>query len=147
MKYDDASWHYGGDFPAGLPNSAGAIHIANFVAWAALNGLGGEDLEQVEQLRARTTTPTEWFIRNCDEKFTDEDLSSEGNLFAAEYYGSGSAGEYLADYERAFPDIDDLYRAPAGWESYDVAAPVITRRWKRWRSSTGRAKRPFWMFW
>ena len=23
MKYDDASWHYGGDFPADLPQEAG----------------------------------------------------------------------------------------------------------------------------
>ena len=27
MKYDDASWHYGGDFPADLPQAAGATHI------------------------------------------------------------------------------------------------------------------------
>jgi len=42
MKYDDASWHYGGDFPKDLPNEAGATHIAMFVAWCLLNGLAGE---------------------------------------------------------------------------------------------------------
>jgi hypothetical protein len=33
MKYDDASWHYGGDFPADLPREAGSTHIAMFLAW------------------------------------------------------------------------------------------------------------------
>ena len=27
MKYDDASWHYNGDFPTDLPVEAGATHI------------------------------------------------------------------------------------------------------------------------
>ncbi|WP_262497415.1 DUF7832 domain-containing protein [Pedobacter caeni] len=26
-KYDDASWHYGGDFPKDLPQINGATHI------------------------------------------------------------------------------------------------------------------------
>ena len=26
-KYDDASWHYGGDFPDDLPEENGATHI------------------------------------------------------------------------------------------------------------------------
>ncbi|WP_441328174.1 DUF7832 domain-containing protein [Mesorhizobium album] len=33
MKYDDASWHSGGNFPRELPPEAGATHIAMFVAW------------------------------------------------------------------------------------------------------------------
>ena len=42
MKYDDASWHYGGKFPKNLPPEAGATHTGMFVAWALLNGLAGE---------------------------------------------------------------------------------------------------------
>jgi hypothetical protein len=38
MKYDDASWHYGGDFPTDLPRKAGSTHIALFLACAVLNG-------------------------------------------------------------------------------------------------------------
>lgn len=39
MKYDDASWHVGGDFPKELPPEAGATHIGMFAAWCMLNGL------------------------------------------------------------------------------------------------------------
>ncbi|WP_047336431.1 hypothetical protein [Pseudomonas protegens] len=44
MKYDEASWHYGGDFPADLPASAGAPHIGLFLAWMPIEGFAGEEL-------------------------------------------------------------------------------------------------------
>jgi hypothetical protein len=68
MKYDDASWHYGGDFPKDLDDMAGATHIGMFVAWCLLNGLGGalhteefpEDLHGLDRLQgaARGTGST-----------------------------------------------------------------------------------------
>ena len=72
MKYDDASWHYGGDFPAELPRSAGATHIGVFVAWALLHGLAGdihlrEFSEPLAQLRERKITPGQFLIDACDE--------------------------------------------------------------------------------
>lgn len=42
MKYDDASWHVGGEFPKELPPQAGATHIGMFAAWCMLAGLAGE---------------------------------------------------------------------------------------------------------
>ena len=76
MKYDDASWHYGGNFPPDLTPAAGATHIAMFVAWCLLNGLAGEihieDFpDALERLKNRKITPGSWFISSCDEKFTD----------------------------------------------------------------------------
>ena len=91
MKYDDASWHYGGDFPRELPPEAGATHIGMFVAWAMLNSLASDEAlddydEDIEALRKRTITPGQWVMRVLDEKFSDHDLSDEGNAFAASYY-------------------------------------------------------------
>lgn len=107
MKYDDASWHYGGDFSNDLPQEAGATHIGMFVIWAWLNGLGGplhvdECPEDVAAAREREQTPGALFRQFCDWKFTDEDLNDEGNAFAAEYYGSSEGlnaapGGYLSD--------------------------------------------------
>src|SRR5688572_23363485 len=42
-KYDDADWHYGGDFPEDVPEQAGATHMGMFVAWAWSAGLAGEE--------------------------------------------------------------------------------------------------------
>jgi hypothetical protein len=50
VKYDDASWHYGGDFPKGLPQKAGATHIGMFLAWMILNGLSSEELMEEDDV-------------------------------------------------------------------------------------------------
>ncbi|MDR7230308.1 hypothetical protein J2X45_001389 [Caulobacter sp. BE264] len=152
MKYDDASWHYGGDFPSGLPDEAGATHIAMFVAWCVLNGMGGElhevdSTEATNALKARALTPGHWFIQTCDEKFTDEDLSDEGNAFAADYYRAdrnlaSGAASYLSDYGKAFPRVANLYEVPDTWNSYDHIAPIIARRAMRWRA---RQSKPSWL--
>ncbi len=143
MKYDDASWHYGGNFPAGLPMQAGATHIAMFVAWAVMNGLAGqyhiEDAaDDLALLKGRVVTPTSWFIRACDEKFTHEDLNDEGNSFAASYYGNeeglhSTSGSYLDDYCGAFPNAESLYHVEDSWDSFDVLAPALSSRLKSWR--------------
>lgn len=155
MKYDDASWHYGGNFPTDLPPEAGMTHIAIFVVWAILNGVAGEihnpgELEVDLKIKERSITPTEWFISACDEKFTDEDLSEEGNSFAQSYYADGTgllaqSGSYLADYQQAFPGLKQLYEVPPTWASYDRVAPLISKRFKEWRAR--KAPRSWFKFW
>ena len=145
LKYDDASWHCGGDFPNDLPDEAGATHIGMFVTWAVLNGLAGqihtEDLpEALAKLQSRQDTPGAWFLQACDGKFTDEDLNEEGNQFARDYYADDAGLQtgvesYLADYDAVFADVDSLYRVPDTWESYEKVAPTIARRFMKWRNS------------
>jgi hypothetical protein len=135
MKYDDGSWHSGGDFPSDLPPDAGATHIGMFVAWAVLNGLASsyhtvESAQELAQLRAREITPGAWFISTCDGKFTDEDLSDEGNAFAVSYYN----GSYFGDYSDTFPDVSSLYYVEDSWVSFDAIAPVLTERLRTWRA-------------
>ncbi len=141
MKYDDASWHYGGDFPADLPQAAGGTHIAMFVVWCWLNGLGGEDFiegfpDALEAAKARIKTPFEIFSLVSDEKFIDDDLNEEGNAFALFYYGAGGEMKaYLSDYEAAVAaTLPSTYHVPDTWQTYDKLAPVILRRFKAWQS-------------
>jgi hypothetical protein len=42
VKYDDASWHYAGDFLEGLPHDAAPTHTGMSVAWALLTGSPGQ---------------------------------------------------------------------------------------------------------
>jgi len=142
MKYDDASWHYGGDFPQDLPDEAGATHIAMFVAWCVLNGMAGalhlEDFaDDAERLRARACTPGTWFMNVCDGKFTDEDVNEEGNAFAASYYAydGSNPSRYVSDYERVLgAGLPSLYHVPDTWTSYDLLAPVIVRRFEAFKA-------------
>ncbi len=147
MKYDDASWHYGGEFPDGLPEEAGATHIGMFASWALTRGLAGaihhEDFpEALESLKQRRETPGSWFYKACDGKLIDEDLNDEGNRFAQFYYAEADgqliirAGSFLADYEATFPEFDDLYSVTDTWESFDRLSPIIDRRFQEWRNLT-----------
>ncbi len=142
MKYDDASWHYGGDFPEHLENEAGATHIGMFVAWCLLNGLAGElhveeFPEDLEELKLRNFTPGQWFISYCDEKFTDEDLNELGNKFAEHYYAPDEP-PFLEAYEQLLAQkVTHLYEVPDTWESFDLLAPRLTLDFKKWSKSNG----------
>jgi hypothetical protein len=142
MKYDDASWHYGGDFPKDLPDEAGATHTGMFLAWALLQGLGGdlhtdEMPEEIENLRQRNVTPGQFFLQQCDGKLTDEDFSDGGNRFVEAYFDFTN-GKYLADYEATVgAELPSLYYVPDSWASFDALAPVLDRRLREWRAGDG----------
>ncbi|GGA29568.1 hypothetical protein [Dyella nitratireducens] len=143
MKYDDASWHSGGNFPKDLPASAGAIHTGMFVAWALQSGLAGElhtdeMPENLEKLAGRSLTPGEFFLWACDGKFTDEDLNEEGNAFTASYFDF-SNGSYLADYEALLGHglprgSDRLYYVADTWENFEKLKPRLDQRLADWRT-------------
>ena len=138
MRYDDASWHYGGEFPLEFPPQAGATHTGMFLAWAILSGLVGafhqeESQQLLIRLRERSISPGGFFVKACDEKFTDEDLSDEGNAFARDYYDS-KTGLYLNDYEEVLGgDHPTLYHMPDTWENYDRLQPTLDRRFSEWK--------------
>lgn len=131
VKYDDASWHYGGDFPDGLPPENGATHIGMFLAWAIMRDLVGElhreeSQESLAKVKARQMTGAEFLIRECDEKFTDEDLGDEGNAFARQYYKA----QYFDDY----CDVHVAYEVEDSWDNFDVIRPKLDERFDAWRA-------------
>lgn len=142
MKYDDASWHYGGDFPKDLRDEAGATHTGMFVAWALLSGLAGQihidDFpEDLETLRTRSVTPGQFFLQSCDGKFTDENLNERGNAFAKAYFDLERGG-YLLHYESVLgAGLPSLYHVPDSWQSFDTLKPVLDSRFTDWLSVGG----------
>jgi len=140
MSYDRADWHYGADnYPKDFPPENGGTHIGMFLAWAIMSGLEGElhredSPASLAAVRARQMTGRQFLFKECDEKFTDEDLSGEGNAFTKEYYNitDEQGCRYLADYERAFPGVP-AYHVEDTWQSYDKIAPLISRRFEEWK--------------
>jgi hypothetical protein len=138
MKYDDASWHYGGNFPGDLPPEAGATHTGLFLAWALLSGLAGnmhlsEFPEDLEKLRVRSITPGLFFLDLCDGKFTDDDLNEEGNAFAQAYFDFDH-GLYLSDYDHVLSrGLPSQYHVADTWDNYEKLRPVLDKRLEEWR--------------
>jgi hypothetical protein len=149
-KYDDASWHYGGDFPDDLPEENGATHIGMYLTWCIDNDLLSEDAiegfeEEIESVKNRTMTGAE-FVMICDGKFIDDDLNDIGNEFTTDYYENGTKfsekyENYFGDYAEIFDikvvdnnlDQDSLYRVENSWKNYDLIKPRIDQRFLEWK--------------
>jgi hypothetical protein len=131
MKYDDASWHYEGDYPEGLPPENGATHIGMFLAWLIERDLLSAELRRdaardIAKVKKRTMTGARFLIDVCDEKLVDEDLSAEGNRFTKAYFMK----KYLDDYSDLFDEeVESLYELEDTWDNYDRLKPVIDRRY------------------
>jgi hypothetical protein len=138
MKYDDASWHYGGDYPASLSDQNAFTHIGMFLAWALLDGLGGEihlhELkDELESLRTHGITPGQYFRQICDGKLTNEDLNDKGNQFAEMYYKE----LYLRDYISTLAtDQASPYHVEDTWENFEKISQVLSRRFDVWVSNS-----------
>lgn len=150
MKYDDASWHYGGDFPADSPEEYGGVHIALFMKWCFAQGWvgdlhGEEEPEDVEKVIYGELSATEFFFKYCDGKLTDEDFNEEGNQFASEYYGDN--GLYLNDYANNFGDL--MYVAKEETHDFAALSKMIQARRKSGILTEAQAKntKPWWRVW
>lgn len=150
-KYDDASWHYGGDFPADLPPENGATHIGLFLTWCIDNNLSSEMMledfaEDIEKVKKREMTGVEFLLQNCDEKFTDEDLNDQGNEFTNDYYNEDTEftklyPPYLQDYEivakmwsKEFgKELKSFYHFENSWEFYDEFKFLLDERFTQWK--------------
>jgi hypothetical protein len=150
-KYDDASWHYGGNFPADLPQENGATHIGMFLTWCIENDyLSEEHLEEsgeyVQAVKAHEMTGAEFLMEILDGKLCDSDLSSIGKSFADDYYVSGDKSkfvkqfsDYFGDYAQTLDtedndDLYSLYRLEDSWSNYELIKDVINQRFLEWKN-------------
>jgi hypothetical protein len=138
MKYDDATWHSGAKFPAGSPPEYGGTHIGLLLKWCLLKGWAGElhlqeSAGDLQKLFSGELTGTDFLFRNCDGKFTDEDLNDEGNAFIASYYGED--GPYLEDYAELFGDL--MYVANEREHDFGKFSRMVDERYK---ATTGRRR-------
>ncbi len=142
MKYDDASWHSEGDFPADLPAEAGATHIGMFFAWLMLNGMGGSAMSggldaEIHLLADRTRTPGQFLLEYADGKLVGDLLNQEANAFTLDYYDADD-GQFLEDYEAILADdLPSLYHVEDTWVNFDLLAAALQKRLMEWRSKRG----------
>jgi hypothetical protein len=147
MKYDDASWHCGGNFPPGSPEEYGGTHIALFLKWCFIKGWAGQlhtddEPEDTQKVIDGSLSATEYFFRYCDGKLTNEDLNQTGNAFAEQYYGDD--GLYLEDYAKHFPE--HLYVAPESAHDFERFSSALEIRLKT-GVLTKRQVKPWWKIW
>ncbi len=151
MKYDDAEWHSGGEFPEDSPSEYRATHIALFLKWCFLKGWIGElhkderESEDLELLLNDKLSATAFFIKYCDGKLTDEDFDEIGNDFASQYYGDD--GLYFDDYVKHFGHL--IYVAPESDHDFIKYSAVLEHRYQTGilTKTQRKAEKPWWKFW
>jgi hypothetical protein len=131
VKYDDASWYHGGEFPKDKPREFGGTHIALFLRWCFAKGWAGplhlsEEAEKVAAVINGSLAAADFLFDCCDGQLADEDLSAEGNQFASQYYGNN--GLYLSDYAGQFGEL--MYVASESAHDYKKFAAMIDSRWQ-----------------
>ncbi len=135
-KYDDASWHHGGDFPSELSYEHACVHIGMFMGWLVDRELQGALLVQefkdvLDRFRRRELTPVELLHACCDDKLISGDLSDEGNAFATAYYDS----MYIDDYDELLAEeLPTLYHVENSWSNYDRLKKRIDQRYAHWKA-------------
>ena len=150
-KYDDASWHYGGDFPEGIPEKNGATHTGMFLNWCINNDLISEELkedseDELEKLKRREITGADFVIDALDGKFSEYDLNDLGNAFAKDYYVDETDfgdkfSSFATDYINIFDSVaeesdfeyETFYHIEDTYENYDLMKQVIDHRFVEWK--------------
>ncbi|OCK51759.1 hypothetical protein BA768_03355 [Chryseobacterium sp. CBo1] len=150
-KYDDASWHYGGDFPEELPERNGATHTGMFLNWCIERNFVSEEFkedaeEEIEKLKKREITGAELIIDSMDGKFSEYDLNDLGNDFAKDYYVDETDfgnrySSFATDYINLFDSIaeesdfeyETFYHIEDTYENYDLMKQIIDHRFEEWK--------------
>jgi hypothetical protein len=133
VTYDDAEWHMDSVLDLGLDESAAAVHVGIFLAWATTKGLLDDELDvrtdAVRVVAERSVTPSalagRYFVSQIDPFM----LNTVGNGFADTAYR-----HYLVALE-SDPMVarnESIYHVPDSWDSYDAIAPVIDALYARW---------------
>jgi len=145
MKYDDASWHSGGEgFPDTSPDEFGGTHIALFLKWSFIQGWASdfhllEEPEDVQSVISGELLASDFFYKYCDGKLTKEDFNATGNAFAEKYYGGN--GLFFKDYADHF--YEKVYRASESEHDFSKFSTVLTKRYQ----SNKFEETVWWKFW
>lgn len=150
-KYDDASWHYGGDFPEGIPEKNSATHSGMFVNWCINNNLHSDVLKEdfkneIESLKKREITGADFVINTLDGKFSEYNLNDLGNAFAKDYYVdetdfTDQFSSFATDYINIFDSLaeesdfeyETFYHIEDTYENYDLMKQIIDHRFLEWK--------------
>jgi hypothetical protein len=151
MAYDRADHDYSTDEEP-LPKGHAATHIGLFLSWIILHGLENafhqqHSAELLAKVRRREITGRQFFEAACQGKFTERDLSPEGNAFAEFYYSdaAGQRGAYFEDYKKALAaGLPSFWHVADTWQNYDKLAAIIDRRYDAWKH---RPRKRWWQFW
>ena len=150
-KYDDASWHYGNDFPKDLDQINASTHIGMYIKWSINNNLISSELKEyskggIDSVKNNTMTGSNFLNDYSDGKFLAEDLNDIGRKFTNDYYEGDSDfskkyGSYFEDYSDVFENEIDkgtIYHVEDSEQNYLLIKAKIDERFSEWKTNTSK---------
>lgn len=157
VKYDDASWHLEGDFPEGMSEEQGFIHIGMYLGWLIDHDLLSEEFREEFQseiagFKARKISGTD-IIKVLDGQLVSDELNAEGNAFSQDYYE-----KYTKDFSKLTESakMSSDYSVKDTWANYEIIRNMIETKYIRWKArikkswadeSDESGKKAWWKFW
>ncbi|WPP51285.1 DUF7832 domain-containing protein [Catalinimonas niigatensis] len=137
--YDNAKNHFLGNFPKQLPIEQAYVHIGMYLGWVIEQDLYSpyfEDEADTQIFRFKNRQISCTILSEIWDGYLGYELFSEqGNLFTYYYYGGGV---YRKDYQTLLaPDLPSIYHVTDDWDSYDIMAQQITKRFEEWKKLIG----------
>jgi len=151
IVYDKAKYHFGGDYPKGLPIEQAFVHTGMFLGWILDHDLYNKEFKQdarildaIVEFKSRKITGPKFFEEELDGVLLGEDLNEEGNEFT-QYYFDFKKGKYLDDYgELLSSGLPSMYQVKDTWENYDKLKKRIDKRYEEWKSKKNKRVWEFW---
>jgi hypothetical protein len=138
--HDKAEWHYGGDYPADLPQEQAFVHTGMFLGWLIDHDLfsdwfGQELKDYIYKFKNRELTGAKVFEAS-DGVLVADMLSDEGNSFAQHYFDF-ERGRFLRDYNELLGGrLPTLYHVRDTWRNYEKLKKRIDRRYRKWKNDS-----------
>ena len=149
--YDNASWHFGSDFPKNLPQQNSASHTGMFFFWCVENNMISSDLKKnastsLEKLKQKQITGAEFIFDELKGVFSELHLTEMGNSFAKDYYVDDTDfGEEYSSFANDYIHLFDLkaeqmgfeyetfYHIENSFENYNLMKQMIQHRFDEWK--------------
>ena len=134
--YDDATFHYKGNWPDNLEKKQAYVHTGLYLYWLIKNNLTGSAFNemyryQIEDCLNKIMTGPQLFML-MGGIFRSDILTDKGKEFT-EYYFSLDSGNYMYDYEFALARYEiSPYHVSDTWANYEKLSRYIDQRYASW---------------
>jgi predicted DNA-binding WGR domain protein len=140
--FDNASWHYGGDFPCELDSHQAYIHTGFFIGWLLRKKLftsefQKDNIEGISKFLRKDITAPEFYKVYMDGKFMSYELNDQGIAFTIYYFDTDfSKSMYLDDLIAILcKNISSIYYIKDNWQNFEIIADLINQRYQDWSNN------------
>jgi len=141
--FDNADWHYNGDFPSELSAYQACVHTGFYVGWLLKQSLFTEQFTKINETEItkflnREITAVAFYRDQMDGLFESTDLKDEGIEFTKYYFNEDfSKSLYISDYIALFcAHVPTVYHVQDNWDNFDTMKKKIDDRFKEWIASS-----------